>query len=258
MCYNPRGRSVMAKKHMYLYGRNSTYERIMTDPGSVRMVYLREGLSLPSLEKAIAHKGIPCERISASSLEKMRPQKDLQGVVAKVDLFEYTPSDVLIGEALEGGRTLLFLDRVNDPHNLGVIMRLTACFGGFSLVIPTHEACQVNETVLHVASGGENYVPIASVNNLAPVIDDAKKLGFWIVGAVVDDAAEDITRVSLPFPLGLVLGSEGSGIRKGLQKRLDIQAFIPMRGAPLSFNVSMACGIFCHEIAKRKNDGERR
>ncbi len=255
MCYNPHERSVMAKKHMYLYGRNSTYERIKTDPGSVRTVYLREGLSLPSLEKMISQKKIPYERISASSLDRMRPQKDLQGVVAKVDLYEYTPSDRLISDALERGRTLLFLDRVNDPHNLGVIIRLSACFGGFSIVIPSREACQVNETVLHVASGGENYVPIASVNNLAPVIDDAKKLGFWIAGALVDEAAEDITRVSLPFPLGLVLGSEGSGIRKGLQKRLDIRALIPMRGAPLSFNVSMACGIFCHEITKRKHDG---
>lgn len=248
----------MAKKHMYLYGRNSTYERIMSRPGSVRTVYLREGLSLPSLERLIAHKKIPCERISASSLDRMRPQKDLQGVVAKVDLYEYTPSEKLISDALESGGTLIFLDRVNDPHNLGVIIRLSACFGGFSLIIPSREACQVNETVLHVASGGENYVPIASVNNLAPVIDEAKELGFWIAGAMVDEAAEDITRASLPFPLGLVLGSEGGGIRKGLQKRLDIRAFIPMRGAPLSFNVSMACGIFCHEITKRKHDGEYR
>jgi len=213
---------------------------------------MREGLSLPSVEKSIVQKGIPCERISASSLEKMRPQKDLQGVVAKVDLFEYRPCDDLINDALQGDRTLVFLDRVNDPHNLGVIIRLLACFGGFSLIIPSREACQVNETVLHVASGGENYVPIASVNNLAPAIDEAKKLGFWMVGAVIDEDGEDISEVSLPPLLGVVLGSEGTGIRKGLQGRIDIRACIPMRGAPLSFNVSMACGIFCHEITKQK------
>lgn len=242
----------MAKNHMYLYGKNSISERIKADQGSMRAVYLREGLSLPAIEKAIARGKIPCERLSAAALEKMRPQKDLQGVVAKVDLFKYTPSDILMQDALEGGRTLLFLDRVNDPHNLGVIIRLAACFGGFSLIIPSREAAQVNETVLHVASGGESYVPIASENNLAPVIDDAKKLGFWIAGAVVDEQAEDLTRVSLPFPLGLVLGSEGGGIRKGLLKRLDLRLFIPMRGAPLSFNVNMACGIFCHEITRQK------
>lgn len=245
----------MAKNYIYLYGKNSVSERIKAHPDSIRRIYLREGLSLPSMEKAIAHKRIPCERISASSLDKMRPQKDLQGVVAKIDMFHYTPCDDLINDALEGDRTLIFLDRVNDPHNLGVIIRLSACFGNFSLIIPNREACQVNETVLHVASGGENYVPITSVNNLVPVVDDAKKLGFWIAGAVVEEEGEDIASVSLPFPLGLVLGSEGAGIRKGLQARLDIRARIPMRGAPLSFNVSMACGIFCHEITKQKTAG---
>lgn len=242
----------MAKNTMYLYGKNSIAERVKANPRSVRTIYLRDGLSLPALERAIAHEKIPCERLPAEALDKMRPQKDLQGVVAKVDLFEYAPCDDLIDNALREGRTLIFLDRVNDPHNLGVIMRLTACFGGFSLIIPSREACQVNETVLHVASGGENYVPIASINNLAPAMDRAKKLGFWIVGAVADDDAEDIATSTLPFPLGMVLGSEGDGIRKGLQKRLDIRARIPMQGAPLSFNVSMACGIFCHEITKRK------
>jgi len=242
----------MAKNYIYLYGKNSISERIKANPGSVRSIYFREGLSLPSMEKAIAQQKIPYERIPADSLEKMRPQKDLQGVVAKVDRFKYTPCDDLIADALQSDRTLLFLDRVVDPHNLGVIIRLSACFGGFSLIIPSREAAQVNETVLHVASGGENYVPIAIVNNLVPAIDDAKKLGFWIAGAVADEEGEDIAEVSLPFPLGVVLGSEGAGIRKGLQKRLDIQARIPMRGAQLSFNVSMACGIFCHEITKRK------
>jgi len=244
----------MAKNYIYLYGRNSVLERVMIRPETVRRVYMREGLSLPALERAIKRAGIPSERLDSSSLDKMRPQKDLQGVVAKVDKFAYTSCDDLINNALREQRTLLFLDRVNDPHNLGVIIRLSACFGGFSLIIPSREACQVNETVLHVASGGENYVPLAMVNNLAPEIDEAKNLGFWIAGAVVDEDAEDISKVSLPFPLGVVMGSEGTGIRKGLQKRLDIRARIPMGGAPLSFNVSMACAIFCHEITKQKRE----
>jgi 23S rRNA (guanosine2251-2'-O)-methyltransferase len=242
----------MAKNYIYLYGKNSVIERIKARPETVRHIYLRDNLAAPSLEKAIKHAGISSERLDASSLEKMRPQKDLQGVVAKVDKYAYTQCGTLIDDALREKRTLLFLDRVNDPHNLGVIIRLSACFGGFSLIIPSREACQVNETVLHVASGGENYVPVAMVNNLSPEIDEAKKLGFWIAGAVVDEDAEDISTVSLPFPLGVVMGSEGTGIRKGLQKRLDLRARIPMRGAPLSFNVSMACAIFCHEITKQK------
>jgi 23S rRNA (guanosine2251-2'-O)-methyltransferase len=246
----------MAKNYMYLYGRNSVLERIQARPETVRRVSMREGLSIPELEKAIRQKQIQLERLPAGELDRMRPQKDLQGVVARVDLFEHTHPEELIATALAEKRTLIFLDRVNDPQNLGVIIRLAACFGKFSLVIPSREACQVNETVLHVASGGENYVPVASVNNLAPVLDAAKGEGFWVAGAVVGDEAQDITSVSFPFPLALVMGSEGGGIRKGLQKRLDIHARIPMRGVPLSFNVSMACGIFLHEISKQSEAQE--
>ncbi len=244
----------MAKNYMYLYGRNSVTERIKAHPETVRRVSLREGLSIPDLEKLARVNKIECERLPSNTLDKMRPQKDLQGVVARVDLFQYMDAEELIAGALSENRTLIFLDRVTDPHNLGVIIRLSACFGRFSLVIPSREACDVNETVLHVASGGENYVPIASVNNLAPVLDAAKNDGFWVAGAVVGDEAEDITTLTFPFPLALVLGSEGGGIRKGLQKRLDVRVRIPMPGVPLSFNVSMACAIFLHEISKQANN----
>jgi len=243
----------MAKNYMYLYGRNSVMERIKANPESVRRVSLREGLSIPDLEKLIRAKGIESERLPATALDKMRPQKDLQGVVARIDLFRYEDPEELVSTAVAENRTLIFLDRVNDPHNLGVIIRLSACLGRFSLVIPSREACQVNETVLHVASGGENYVPIASANNLSPVLDAAKSAGFWATGAVVGDEADDISTLAFPFPLALVLGSEGGGIRKGLQKRLDIRVRIPMPGVPLSFNVSMACAIFLHEISKQTN-----
>jgi len=243
----------MAKNYMYLYGRNSVMERIKAHPETVRRVYLREGLSVRDLEKLIRQKKIDCERLPAATLDKMRPQKDLQGVVARVDLFQHSDPEELIDRAIGENRSLIFLDRINDPHNLGVIIRLSACFGKFSLVIPSREACQVNETVLHVASGGENYVPIASVNNLAPVLDTAKEAGFWVAGAVVDDLSEDISTLSFPFPLALVLGSEGGGIRKGLQKRLDLRVGIPMPGVPLSLNVGIACAIFLHEISKQVN-----
>jgi len=140
---------------------------------------------------------------------------------------------------------------VNDPHNLGVILRTAACFGGFAVVIPEFEACEVNETVLHVASGGENYIPVSRVTNISKAIGRAKDAGYWIVGAVVDEDAADINETELPFPLGLVLGSEGSGIRPGIKKHLDVKIYIPMKGASLSLNVNIACAIFCYEISRR-------
>ena len=143
------------------------------------------------------------------------------------------------------------LDRIFDPQNLGAIIRTAACFGKLAVVIPRHKACEVTETVLRVASGGENFTPVAMASNLTKAILEAKEAGFWVVGAVVGDG-QDINKVDLPFPLCFVLGSEGQGLRYGVEKHLDVRVRIPMEGAPLSFNVSGACAIFCHEIAKQR------
>ena len=151
----------------------------------------------------------------------------------------------------------MFLGSINDPQNLGSIIRTVACLGGFSVVIPERSSCEVNDTVMHVASGGENFVPVSMVNNMSNALIKAKKEGFWVVGAVIEDAV-DINKTRLPFPMCLVLGSEGKGIRYGVSKHLDLRVALPMRGAPLSFNVAMSCAIFCYEISRQKleNDNE--
>ena len=147
--------------------------------------------------------------------------------------------------------SFIFLDRIFDPQNLGAIIRTTACFGGFVIVIPKHKACQITEAVLRVASGGENHTPIVLVSNLTNALLEAKKNGFWVVGAVIDEG-QDMRQAKLPFPLCFVLGSEGPGIRYGLQKHLDVKVNIPMEGARLSLNVGAATAVFCYEIAKAK------
>jgi len=239
----------LSSNAMVLYGRNSVLERLKTNPQSIRKIFLQDDFSVPEIEKLIRAKNIPVERLSAKDLARVKPTKDLQGITARVDKFKYVSFEDLLEKQL----TLIFLDRINDPHNLGAIMRSAACFGGFGVVIPKFQACEVTEAVLHVASGGENYVPVAMVSNISNTIIAAKKSGYWIMGAMVSSDAEDIHKVSLLFPLGIVFGSEGEGIRYGIQKHLDLKARIPMRGAQLSFNVAMACAIFCHEIAKHKH-----
>jgi len=143
------------------------------------------------------------------------------------------------------------LDNISDPQNLGAIIRSLACFGRFGVVFPKHDSCEVNETVLHVASGGENYVPISMVTNLSSALIEAKKSGYWISGAMVK-GGEDVRQVKLPFPLCLVLGSEGKGLRPGIEKQLELKLSLPMKGAGLSFNVSVACAIFCYEIDRQQ------
>ena len=242
----------MARNSMVLYGKNSVLERLKTNPKSIGKVFLQDNFTAPNIEKLIKANNISTEHLSSRALSRIKPAKDLQGIAAKIDRFEYSSFYDLFNQPPNEQPTLIFLDRIYDPQNLGAIIRTAACFGGLAVVIPRFKACEVNETVLHVASGGENYVSVSMVSNLSNAIIATKERGYWIIGAEVSDDAEDINKLSLPFPLAIVLGSEGQGVRYGVQKHLDIKVRIPMKGAKLSFNVTMACAIFCHEISKSR------
>lgn len=241
----------MAKDSMYLYGKNSILERLNTNPKTIRKIFLQENFDVPHIMDAIKSKHIPFKKVSEKELSRIKRADRLQGIVAEIDKFKYAPFERLLDEPTGKGTSFIFLDSINDPHNLGSIIRITACFGGFAVVIPMHGSCEVTDAVMHVASGGENFVPVCMVNNMSTALIRAKKAGYWTVGAVVEDG-EDINNVSLPFPMCIVLGSEGKGIRHGIHNHLDLKVHIPMRGAKLSFNVAMACAIFCYETSKQK------
>ncbi len=242
----------MGKEVNFLYGKNSVFERLKNKPGSIRKVFLADNFKDQRIINLTKGAHINIELLTNKQVAWIKRAKDYQGVIAKVDAFEYKDYTKLLEDASSGKKSVLLLDRINDPQNLGVIVRLVACFGGFSIIIPSHKACPVNDTVLHVASGGENYVDIAEVNNLNSAIFGLKKAGFWIAGTVVSDEAESLFEKVLPFPLALIMGSEGEGIRPGLIKELDMRLRIPMEGAKLSLNVSIATAIFCEEIVRQR------
>lgn len=241
----------MAKNRFYLYGKNSVLERLKADPHSIRQIYLQDNFKDAQIMDVITSLKVPVKSVSETDLLRIKRADRLQGIIAEVPRYQYTAFDKLLKTARAKGTTLLFLDGLNDPHNLGSIMRSAACFGGFALVIPVHGSCEVNETVIHVASGGENYVPVSQVTNLSTALLQAKKAGYWAAGTVVE-GGQDLYTTSFPFPLCLVLGTEGKGIRYGIQKHLDLKVSLPMHGAPLSLNVAMACAIFVHEIARQQ------
>lgn len=237
---------------MFLYGKNSVFERLKAAPGSINKIFLRDNFNEPEMMRLIQEKNITVETLASRELDNLKPGKDAQGIVANVARFEYADFNGLVEKSEEKQLSIIFLDRLFDPHNLGVIIRTAACFGGFGIVIPRHNACEVTEAVLHVASGGENYVPVSMVTNLSNAIIKAKDRGYWIMGGTVSDDAQYLNDISILFPLGLVLGSEGEGIRYGVEKHIDIKAKIPMYGAGLSFNVAMASAIFCYEISRQR------
>ena len=237
---------------MYLYGKNSILERLKVNPKSIECVYIKKDFKDHNLLDAVKASGVQHKNVTEKELEKIKRADRLQGIVALVEDFKYTSFEKLIYDPPSKDFSFIFIDSLNDPHNLGSIIRIAACFGNFGIVIPKHKSCQVNDTVMHVASGGENYVPVSMVTNMTTSLLEAKKENFWIVGTIVE-GGEDVSKVSLPFPLCLVLGSEGTGIRYGIKKHLDLMVKLPMKGAKLSFNVAMASAIFCHEIARQRS-----
>ncbi len=242
----------MVKKKMHLYGKNSVLERVKINPDSIRQVFIQDNFKNNEIIKLVKSKDISLKTVSERDLLRIKRADRLQGIVAEINMFRYTPFDDLLHKEDEKKLTLIFLDGLNDPHNLGSIMRTAACFGGFALIIPEHGSCEVNDTVVHVASGGENYVPIVMVTNLSAALIKAKKAGYWAVGTIVSEG-EDMNTTALPFPMCLVLGTEGRGIRYGVQKHLDLKITLPMKGAQLSLNVAMAFAIFAQEITRQKN-----
>ncbi|MBI5149952.1 MAG: RNA methyltransferase [Candidatus Omnitrophica bacterium] len=243
---------------MKLFGKNPVLERLRANPQSIRRIFIQQGLPEASyIHKKARQHGIQVIVVAPARLEKINRTRNTQGVLVDVDDFAYVPYDDLLETARDSGGSVVFLDSVTDPQNLGAIIRSLACLGGFAVVLPTHDSVGVTEAVLRVASGGDNYVAVARVANLGNAIRSAKESGFWIAGAVAGEG-QNLFEASFPSPVGLVVGSEQKGIRDVLRKLLDAQLTIPMSSATMSFNVAHATAIFCYEIAKQKKNAVKK
>lgn len=236
---------------MKLYGKNPVLERIRTRPGSIRALYLQKRTDLSEVVKEAKKAGLEFKSVDKAWFVKKCGDVHAQGVMAEVDEFEYDSFKDILADCENNITVPVFLDGITDPQNLGAIIRNLACLGGFSLVLPEHRSAQVNETVLRVANGGENYIKIAQVTNLATTLNKVREKGIVAAGAIVEDA-ESILEADIKFPMVLVVGSEGKGIRPGIRKNLDLKLSLPMQGAPLSYNASVAASLFCYEINRRR------
>lgn len=242
---------------MRLYGKNPVIERLKSNPRSIQKIYVMEGHGEGSYIRQKAKRwGIPVLSVPASKIQKLARDVNTQGLLADIDDYAYVPYDELLTTALEKKQVLVFLDGITDPQNLGAAMRSLACLGGFALVLPTHDSVSVTESVLRVASGADNFIPVARVGNLGQAINTAKKAGFWIAGTVVGEG-QDLRESSLPFPLGIVVGSEQQGIRDVIRKLVDMVLTIPMSQPRLSLNVAQAATIFCYEISRQQHPGKK-
>ena len=237
---------------MKLYGRNPVLERIKTNPKSIRNILIEENHpeSVYIFKKCHQHH-IAVSKVPYTKIQKLARNVNTQGIIADVEDFAYTDINDILEKALSKKRSLIFLDNLTDPQNLGGIIRTAGSLGGFDIVLPTSDSVGVTESVLRVACGGENLLSVARVSNLANAIQKAKDAGFWIIGTAVQDA-KPLDEVRLQFPLGLVLGSEEKGVREIIRKKLDCEVTIPMKQERMSLNVAHAASIFCWEIIRQR------
>ncbi|MBF0489745.1 MAG: 23S rRNA (guanosine(2251)-2'-O)-methyltransferase RlmB [Candidatus Omnitrophica bacterium] len=238
---------------MKLYGKNPVLERLKSNPKTIKCIFIEQGHA----ESAYIHQkgkqfGISVTAVPYTKIQRLAQNVNSQGIVADVEDFAYVMLDDLLETAISKHWSILFLDNLTDPQNLGGIIRSCGSLGEFGIVLPTSDSVSVTESVLRVACGGDNFVSIARVSNLANAIEKAKKAGFWIMGTAITDS-KSIFDVKMQYPLGLVLGSEEKGVREIIRKKLDQEVMIPMKAARMSLNVAHAASILCYEIIRQKN-----
>lgn len=192
-------------------------------------------------------KYVPRER-----LDQMSETGRHQGVIAYAAAYEYAQVEDILQLAKEKGDEpfVFLLDGIEDPHNLGAIIRTANLAGAHGVIIPKNRAAGLTATVAKASAGALNYTPVAKVTNLSKTIEDLKSQGLWFVCA--DMAGETMYRLDLKGPVGLVIGNEGSGVSRLVKEKCDLMAAIPMRGDIDSLNASVAAGILAYEIVRQR------
>ena len=179
-----------------------------------------------------------------------------QGVIAQAAAYEYAEVEDILKTAAEKGEApfLILLDGIEDPHNLGAMIRTANLVGAHGVIIPKHRAVGLTATVAKTSAGALNYTPVAKVTNLTQTMEDLKKQGIWFVCA--DMAGDVMYKTNLTGPIGLVIGNEGSGVSRLVREHCDFTAAIPMKGDIDSLNASVAMGVLSYEILRQRMGGK--
>lgn len=175
-----------------------------------------------------------------------------QGVVAQAAAYEYAEVEDILNAAKEKGEApfIFILDEIEDPHNLGAIIRTANLCGAHGVIIPKRRAVGLTATVAKTSAGAVNYTPVAKVTNIAKTIEELKKEGMWFVCADMD--GQTMYDLNLTGPIGLVIGNEGAGVSRLVKEKCDFTASIPMKGDIDSLNASVAAGVLAYEIVRQR------
>ena len=240
-------------------GRNSVIE-LLESGKDVNKIFIEKGEKHGSIYKIIAmakERKIVLVEKDKKQMEEIAQNKNYQGVIAIIPPFEYCELEDILNKAKEKNEEpfVLILDGIEDPHNLGSIIRTAETAGVHGIIIPKRRAASVNSTVAKVSSGAIEHMLVARVNNISDAIEKLKEKGLWICGTDIS-TNKYYYEQDLKGPIGIVIGNEGKGIGKKVKNNCDFLVKIPMLGKVTSLNASVSAGIIIYEALKQRMEGE--
>ena len=237
-------------------GRNAVLELLESDR-DINKIFISDGEKHGSINKIIAlakQKKVIINEVSRAKLNQMSQTENNQGVIAIVPPFEYCDIDdiLVFAKSKDENPFILILDEIEDPHNLGSIIRTAETAGVHGIIIPKRRAVGVNSTVAKVSAGAVEHMNIARVNNINDAINYLKQNDIWICGTDID-AKNYYYNEDYTGGIGIVIGNEGSGMGRLVKKNCDFLVKIPMKGKVTSLNASVSAGIIIYEVLKQRN-----
>ncbi|HHG74927.1 MAG TPA: 23S rRNA (guanosine(2251)-2'-O)-methyltransferase RlmB [Persephonella sp.] len=240
----------MEEKSFVIWGRNPVIEALKSGKSLEKILVAHDSHLPKELIKLAEKNKVKIQKVPRKKVEEIAGTKKTQGVAALVSPVEYLEENSLIDKVTESGGVILVMDHITDPQNVGNMIRTAEVLGVDGIVIPRERSSPINETVIKASTGALFYLPIAKVGSLRQFLDKFKKRGGWVVS--VEKGGKPIQKISFPFPLAVVLGSEGKGVSKSVLETSDLVATIPMKGKVTSLNVSSAAAIALWEVAKQR------
>ena len=235
-------------------GRNAVLEAFRAGK-TIDKLYVQEGIKdgpVQSIIREAKKQDTIVNFVSRERLNQMSQEGRHQGVIAHAAAYEYAEVEDILKAAEEKGEPpfIFLLDGIEDPHNLGAIIRTANLAGAHGVIIPKRRASGLTAVVAKTSAGALTYTPVAKVTNLAATIEELKEKGLWFVCA--DMNGELMYRLNLKGPIGLVIGSEGDGVGRLVREKCDMVASIPMKGDIDSLNASVAAGVLAYEIVRQR------
>lgn len=246
---------MMEQNEFRIEGRNAVIEAFRSGK-PIDKIFILDGCQdgpIMTIKREAKKHNVLIKYVTRDRLDQLSETGKHQGVIAYGAAYEYAEVEDILAKAREKGEDpfIFILDNIEDPHNLGAIIRTANLAGAHGVIIPKNRAVGLTATVAKASAGALAYTPVAKVTNLAQTIEELKKEGIWFVCA--DMGGETMYKLNLTGPIGLVIGNEGSGVGRLVKDKCDFVASIPMKGDIDSLNASVAAGVLAFEIVRQRN-----